>query len=626
MALPAYLKKQLLLQKVVPAVLILCLLVGGLADLGSMRPEVPMENREGALTVSERGREKVSGKQVALSNAENEGSDMDRPTVISERRLTNDGQRARASDPALSATQVPPVLSRQLKQERLRKSWRKILLAEAVRRARRSETAWLDLGEIALSYAQAGMRKEAEHFFREAIKYSRHPTEQAIGDRRLRPVLELMVRADFLKEVGLNLVLLQNLELRGAVTVKLVEALASQGNYLTALNQALRVQNVGALGESLETLARYEIRDGGIHQARQTLNLILQRDLRDRIYAGLAPVLTEVEGRETALSVVANIQDVKDRDRALAGIARTEARAGKPFEAVLSLMRDPFFHDATLGQLVQEEAHRGHLEQAQVFARRIGNPEQRVRALETLVKLQVKRGYFRRALNQARAIGDETARNRALHAVAVGEARPVGTRAARGTASLIGSLSERDRTLRRIAEEVAAGGQMQEALQTVSEVRDPGERAMAYAQLALGNARQGDERAALVRVSDAQRELARGTTFRKSEEVAGVLAEAYVEAGEWDAAFIMAESIRSSGRRDQTYRRMANRFGNSREIDLAEKSAWRIDQAQTRLRVLDQVALTHARHTSPGRAIDAVDRLDSSRQQVRFLVALASRG
>ena len=104
-----------------------------------------------------------------------------------------------------------------------------------------------------------------------------------------------------------------------------------------------------------------------------------------------------------------------------------------------------------------------------------------------------------------------------------------------------------------------------------------------------------------------------------------MLATAYAEAQDSDAALSMAASIGDAGLRDRAYQQLTRNFASIPDVALAEQSAQAIDRETTRERALADMARRVAGKTRPNEAIGRLKEFDTRSQQVRFLLAVADR-
>jgi len=503
---------------------------------------------------------------------------------------------------------------------------RELLLTEAVERAIHSETPWSDVADVALGFKRAGDPETAIHWLKYAAKISRDPDEPAKSNQRLRVVVKTMISASELELAKTHLEKFSIAAEREHATSDLIKAFAKGKYFEEARGLAATIQNKKVRALAYQVVAEREVHHFGIEEALQTLELIRDRKMRNTAYGKIAASFVKIGERSAAMDLIHRIGHPKEKDKALAGVARVEAGRQQNFNAALALIRDPFFKDQTLRGLIEGEAERRRINVAEASVNRIKSPAEQSKAQEAIVQLQVRSGELAGALQRARAIPGEEARFRAIESVAVAEVQGSGLRAARGTANLIPSEQHRDVTFRKIAQRAAVVGESDGAVETINYVNDPGERAIALANVALTQARYGDDRGAERLAQDANRELDAVEKGSQEAQTNGVLAEVYAETGDSDSALLFAASIDNRTMRDRTYQRLALRFAKSREPDLAEISAQRIEREHTRERTLNSVAVTLAHQVPMTEGFNVVDVLNSRSQQVQFLVALASRG
>ena len=504
-------------------------------------------------------------------------------------------------------------------------SIRQRLLGEAIDRALHSETPWSDVAKVALGFQRAGDRDNATRWFTHAAKVTPEPDEPKKSNKRLREVVEIMIAARELEMAKSYLDRFSLASERDRTAAKLVKAYAKDYALIESKSIAPLISDEKVRAKSYQLIAERELQGDDASQALQTLELIQDRGLRHSAYGKIAASLVKAGEKPVAMDLIHRISDPAQQDRAFGEVAKVESANSQRFYAALSLIRDPFFKDQTLRSLVEGEAKRRRIDFAEDSVRQIQSPQEQSRAQEALVQLQVKEGELSGALQRAQTIPDERSRYRAIESVAIAEVQKEGLRAARGTAHLIPSERFRDATLRKVAERAARFGEQYGAVETINYVRDPGERAMAFAQVALTEARKGDDRSAFRFVQDANRELLETSNQSREAKTTSLLAEVYAETGNADTAFHYADSIANRHLRDRTFQRMALQFARSREPDLAESSAERIERSLTRERTLDSVAATYAKLVPLTAGLEEVEAFRSRSQQVEFLVALATR-
>ncbi len=151
----------------------------------------------------------------------------------------------------------------------------------------------------------------------------------------------------------------------------------------------------------------------------------------------------------------------------------------------------------------------------------------------------------------------------------------------------------------------------------------PEERASALAAVARTRARRGALEPARLLIQDAERAVEMIPAQKNQWKVLGVLAAAYAESRDSNAALTTAASIGNAGLRDRAYQQLTRNFASIPDIELAEYSAREIDRETTRERAMADMARTVAGKTPPNEAIGRLKEFDTRSQQVRFLLAVA---
>ena len=500
------------------------------------------------------------------------------------------------------------------------------LLLEAAARALHSETPWSDLSTVALAFKRAGDKEAALYWFKRAARLAKDPDDQRAGSEAMREVTRSLILARYLDQAADLISQIPERKIRERSISDLVRAFAQNRKFSAARSLARTLSEANALGFAYRNIAEAEARYLSLDDALLTVRLISDRGIRDDALSRLASIRASAGDPDGAMSLVNKINDSRLRDLALVRLAKLESRGGRlSIESLSALIKDPFFRDQALREMVASEVERRHLDEATRAAHRIKNSTQRAKAYESLVMLQLRHRDYDGALARAQAINLYEFRNRALQAVAVAQVSANGVKSARNIANLIGDDELREITYRKIASRASVIGKSRLAVETIRYMGDPSERAMAFASVALTQANYGDDRAARRLARDADRELNEVLSEREFAKTVGVLAEVHAQTGDSNSAFQAAASIQNSGLRDLTYQKIALRFARSKEPDLATQSARLIERDLTRERALDSVADALAGGVSAADALDLVGDLETRSQQVRFLVAIAGR-
>ncbi|MDB4354246.1 hypothetical protein N9Z02_02975, partial [Akkermansiaceae bacterium] len=500
------------------------------------------------------------------------------------------------------------------------------LLLEAAERALHSEHPWSDLSVVALGFKRAGDEESALYWFGRAARLAGDPDDLRKSSEAMAEVAKSMVLGRYLDQARELISRIGDSRIKDRSTSELVRALANKRQFEEARALARTLDDQKAVGLAYRNVAEAEARYLSLDDARATLKLISDQKLREDALGRVAAIRAGAGDSDGAISLINEISDVRVRDVALARLAKLESSGGKvSIEALAALIKDPFFRDQALREMVASEVDRRRIKDAELAAHRIKNAEQRAKAYESLVILQLRYRDFDGALARAQSIKVGEVRRRALQAIAVAQVPYTGVKAARNIANLIGDTELREATFRKIVSRASMAGQSRLAVDTIHYMGDPSERAMAYASVAMSQANYGDDSAARRYAQDADRELVDVSSARDLAKTVGLLAEVHAQTGDSSSAFEAAASIQNSGLRDLTYQKMAVRFARSHEAELAEQSAHLIERDTTRERALDSVATTLAGGVSVKDAMSVVGDLGARRQQVRFLVAVAGR-
>lgn len=575
--------------------------------------------RSGSLLLAEKSLGEITEDQSVSSEGDRRSSDLGIVSIKSQAKSKaqkSNQNKQRAKDAESEYTE---------ESREKRVTLRMRILSEAEARARHSETAWIDLAEVAHGYHRIGMSDDSLRLLRKAAKLTSTLDSPAESGRRMRDVVKAASQMGRIALAQSFLNLISHRKYRDLAIIDVAKAFTAQRQYPEARELILTAHDVKIRHQGLRSLAEKELQAYGVEDALATLRLMNSQKAFEEALVHLSGVLSKKGQAETAMSFLPEIKNFKNKDRALARIAAVSPAKKGNFEAAISLIKDPFFKDFALSAVVEKEASRRRLDLANVSIQKIKSPEQQVRAQEAVVNLQIQQGEISGALGSAQQISEVKVRRRAIQSVAIAEVKKHGSRAARKTADLIDSSAVRETTLRKIAQRAAAVGEGKEAIETIHFIQHPAERAMAYAEVALAQARYGDDPGARFLAQEARQELSQVTDRGRGEKTSGLIAEVYGETGEFETALYEAASIQNKSIRDRTYQKLALQFAKSRDPFGAEQSASLIERKSSREKALDSVVKTLARSISPASAFEVVNGLKARRQQVRFLVAVAAR-
>ena len=500
------------------------------------------------------------------------------------------------------------------------------LLMEAAERALHSETPWSDLAQVALTYKKIGDLESARYWFERASRLAMDPDDSSTGSKAMREVVKSMVSAGFLDLAGDLISRIPLEKEKSRAKTELVSAFARLKRFDEALSLTNTLSDPGAKAMALRSIAEAEARYLDLDDALLTLGMISNMSERDIALGRVAAIRAGLGDSAGTLKLLNQIHASRQKNAAVAKVAEIQAKGGKiSIAAMVGLIHDPTFRDETLRALILKEAGRRDTDVSVTSANRIETKAERAKAYESLVMLQLSQGDVDGALQRAQSIRVEATRFRALQAVAVAMAKDTGAKSARNVVNLIGDSELRDATYRKIAQRVALVGQSSAAIDTIRFMINPAERAVAYASVALTCARYGGDQRARLILGNANRELSQIESPREQAVAQGIVAEVFAETGDPGSAFDAASEIANSALRDMTYRKLALSFAKSDDPASAEESASKIERETSRETALDSVALTLAGRVAATEALNFVARLDGFRQQVRFLLGVASR-
>jgi hypothetical protein len=504
---------------------------------------------------------------------------------------------------------------------------REALLEEAGKLALHSDQPWKNLIQVALAYNRAGEKAAATLWFERAQRLAIDPDSSVRSSAALRDVVKGMLAAGMIDESMAVLARIPDPRYRDSAHASVVSVLARRRQFAEATRMASSLFDPKARALAFRSVADAQARYGDLNDALATVFQIPPGRSRDDALSRVSLARAAVGDSAGAAQVVAQITSARSRDLAQVKLAEYEARSGRAgsSETMLALLNDPFLRDESLRRIVEMQVANYKFEDAKASAFRIENTMERALAMESLVKLQVRKGDLVGALSRARSIDVETSRTRALRTVAVAETAATSAAAARSVAFLIEDAWERDVAYRQIAERAAALGRPGDAVETIYEMSFPEERASAFASVARIRARYGAVEPARLLIQDAVREVEQIPQVAKQWKAKGMLATAYAEALDGNAAMSTAAEIGNAGLRDRAYQSLAQKFASLKDIQLAEQSAQAIVREETRERVLADMARTIAGKTRATDALGMLNEFTSREQQVRFLLAVADR-
>ena len=501
------------------------------------------------------------------------------------------------------------------------------LLERAGLLAVHGDDPWKNLVLVALAYHRAGEHAAAEAWFERAKRLAIDPDSTERSSAALRDVMKGWLAISELERASALLQCIPDARYRDLASAELAAAMARKKMFGEAIQLATSLLDPAARARALRGVADAQARYGGVNRALMTVSQITDGKSRDDALMRVALVragMGDLAGAENAIS---RILSARTQDLARVRVAEYAARSGKAGtpETLLAALNDPFLRDESLRRIVEAQVARFKFDEAKASAYRIENRVDRALAMESLVRLQTRSGDYVGALSRARSIDVPASRTRALRTVAVGKTAAAGTVAARSVAYLIDDVRERDVTYRQIAERAAVLGRSREAVEVIHGIEFPEERAAALAAVARTRARRGSLEPARLLIQDAVRVVETIPAQRNQWRAMGMLATAYAEAQDSDAALSMAASIGDAGLRDRAYQQLTRNFASIPDVALAEQSAQAIDRETTRERALADMARRVAGKTRPNEAIGRLKEFDTRSQQVRFLLAVADR-
>lgn len=504
---------------------------------------------------------------------------------------------------------------------------RRRLLEQAGHLALHGEDPAKNLVLVAQTFYRGGDHASAYKWFEKATRMATDPDNTTNSSLALRDVVKgLLAVGEF--EWAESLVEQIPVEkYRDLGRAEVATALARKKRFEEAKQIASSLVDGSARALALRGVADAQARYGDLDDAVNTVMQIAPGKLQDDAWARVALARAAVGDAAGAAGVLNRISSDRARDLAGIKVAEAQARSGKSgsIEILLAAMHDPFLRDESLRRIVEAQVSRFKFDEAKAMTYQITNEVERSLAMESLVSLQVRSGDLAGALERARDIVVEDSRSRALQTVALGLTGKEGTASGLYVAALIEGQADRDLTYRRVAERSASLGWSKDALDTVYRIDAPEVRASALAELARWRARYGAVSPARLLLQDAVREVEQIPAQKNQEKALGVLATAYAEADDHSSALSTAASIGNSAMRDRAYQQLSRKFASGSHLDLAEQTAFAIDREKTREAALDSMATTIAGKVPPAQALGFVNRFESRRQQVRFLVAVAGR-
>jgi len=450
------------------------------------------------------------------------------------------------------------------------------LLMAASERALRSENPWSELSMVALAFKKIGDEGAARYWFGRASNLAMDPDDSAKASRATREVVQNML-AGGLFNLATDLVGRIPLDSeKFRAKAGLVATLAKRQKFAEASRLADTISDPESKTLALQSLAEAQARHLDLDLALQTLGTIPGAGDRNLTLGRLAAIRTGLGDHDGALQAIHRITDPTLRN---AAAARADS----------SLV-----NEGTVSK-------------------------------EAMVMRDLREGDLDEALRRAREIRLDGQRFRALQAVAVAMVRNEGVKVARKVVNLITDPALKEATYGKVAQQAALAGNTEGAAETIRFIGNPDERAMAYAGVALTSARYGADSRAIHLVRDASRELTRVGSPRQQAATRGILAQVFAETGDAGSALRTAADLPDGGLRDSTYRKLALSFAKSDDPGLAQESARKIGSEESREQALDSVALTFAGRVAATDAMRYLRHIDGSRQQVRFLLRVASR-
>lgn len=504
---------------------------------------------------------------------------------------------------------------------------RRRLLEQAGHLALHGEDPAKNLVLVAQTYCRSGDQVAAFKWFEKATRMATDPDNTTNSSIALRDVVKGLLGVGELEWAESLVEQIPLEKYRDLGRAEVATALARKKRFAEAKQIASSLVDPGAHALALRGVADAQARYGELNDAVNTVMQIAPGKLQDDAWVRVALARAAVGDAAGAAGILNRISNDRTRDLAGIKVAEAQARSGKSgsLEILLSAMHDPFLRDETLRRIVQAQVSMFKFDEAKAMTYQITNEVERSLAMESLVSLQVRSGDLAGALGRARDIVVDESQSRALQVVALGMTGKEGTASGLYVAQLIENQKDRDLTYRRVAERSASLGWSKDALDTVYRIDAPEVRASALAELARWRARYGAVSPARLLLQDAMREVEQIPAQKNQEKALGFLAMAYAEADDHTSALSTAASIGNSAMRDRAYQQLTRKFATVANLNLAEQTAQAIDKEKTREQALDSMATSIAGKIPPGQALGFVNRFESRRQQVRFLVVVAGR-
>jgi|GEM_PF-6975107 len=231
-------------------------------------------------------------------------------------------------------------------------------LEEAAQRALRSKTSWSDLAEVALAFHKAGDLEKSHYWFKKAVLASSHPNDAELSSQRLFTVVKSMISSGEFDLAEAHLSRISESSVRDKARIHLIRNLAGRRRFDEAKEHLTPVHGEGNRVKALQSIANFEALHLGPDEAHWTLAKISDPKSRDWAHSAVAHSLAKKGKTTDALQLLTPIAEEAVRDKALDRVARSQTAPVRTNDPAFSLIRDPFFRDVNLRQLIEDEAPR----------------------------------------------------------------------------------------------------------------------------------------------------------------------------------------------------------------------------------------------------------------------------
>jgi len=334
-----------------------------------------------------------------------------------------------------------------------------------------------------------------------------------------------------------------------------------------------------------------------------------------------------LEKWELAEAAAREIDDPRRQAAALADIASEAAAAGQRSRAVslLNSAEDAARQakaadwpvslqtEASVAELVMNARR---LEEAEIIARRINDPESLVLTLVDVARAAAMTQQWEQAESIAERMDDPAEQARAFSQMAGAAAAAGRWERAEATARRIGDPYWRSWALSKAASAAAAAGHWEHAGAITREVDDSDQRAEALASIAKAAAEAG-------RWNQAETTTNQIDDPEQRAKALASIAKAAAEAGRWEQAETTARQIRDPDSRSRALDKAATAAAAAGQWKQARAMAHQIDNLYQRAETLASIAKAAAEAGRWNQAETTTNQIDDTRQRAETLASIA---